>query len=143
MAEKKKSIIDEAVLDAKRIQETLNANTKEILRSIAKEEIDDLVKESLNEFEEEDVEDLEVNTDDAEIDADAEAPVDGVEDVETDNEIEDIDADVTKIGLPGSPTKVKSVVSIVLTASEAKVLSESDSDIEGMIKELIENHTIG
>ena len=57
--------------------------------------------------------------------------------------VEDIDADVTKIGLPGSPTKVKSVESIVLTASEAKVLSESDSDIEMMIKELIENHTIG
>lgn len=57
--------------------------------------------------------------------------------------VEDIDADVTKIGLPGSPTKVKSVESIVLTASEAKVLSESDSDIEGMIKELIEHHTIG
>ena len=90
MAEKKKSIIDEAVLDAKRIQETLNANTKEILRSIAKEEIDDLVKESLNEFEEEDVEDLEVDTDDAEIDTDAEAPVDGVEDVETDNPIDSI-----------------------------------------------------
>jgi electron transfer flavoprotein beta subunit len=57
--------------------------------------------------------------------------------------VEDIDADVTKIGLPGSPTKVKSIESIVLTASEAKVLSESDSDIEMMIKELIEHHTIG
>lgn len=57
--------------------------------------------------------------------------------------VEDIDAEVSKIGLPGSPTKVKSVESIVLTASEAKVLSESDADIEGMIKELIEHHTIG
>jgi hypothetical protein len=72
MAEKKKSIIDEAVLDAKRIQETLNANTKEILRSIAKEEIDDLVKESLNEFEEEDVDDTEVVDTDA-VDAEVEA----------------------------------------------------------------------
>ena len=77
MAEKKKSIIDEAVLDAKRIQETLNANTKEILRSIAKEEIDELVKESLNEFEEEDVEPIDVDAVDAvEIDVDAEAPID-------------------------------------------------------------------
>ena len=57
--------------------------------------------------------------------------------------VEDIDADVSKIGLSGSPTKVKSVESIVLTASEAKVLSDSDADIEGMIKELIEHHTIG
>lgn len=57
--------------------------------------------------------------------------------------VEDIEADITKIGLAGSPTKVKSVESIVLTANEAKILSESDADIEGMIKELIEHHTIG
>jgi electron transfer flavoprotein beta subunit len=57
--------------------------------------------------------------------------------------VEDIEADVAKIGLAGSPTKVKSVSSIVLTANESKVLTDSDSDIEGMIKELIEHHTIG
>ena len=57
--------------------------------------------------------------------------------------VEDIDADVSKIGLPGSPTKVKSVESIVLTANEAKVLSDSDLDIESMIKELINHHIIG
>ncbi|MGB5437186.1 MAG: electron transfer flavoprotein subunit beta/FixA family protein [Maribacter sp.] len=57
--------------------------------------------------------------------------------------VEDIDADVAKIGLPGSPTKVKSVESIVLTANEAKVLSDSDVDIENMIKELINHHIIG
>ena len=57
--------------------------------------------------------------------------------------VEDIDADINKIGLPGSPTKVKSVESIVLTAKEAKILSDSDADIEMMIKELIVQHTIG
>ena len=57
--------------------------------------------------------------------------------------VEDIEADVNKIGLAGSPTKVKSVSSIVLTANESKVLTDSDSDIEGMIKELIKHHTIG
>ena len=57
--------------------------------------------------------------------------------------VEDIGADITKIGLSGSPTKVKSVESIVLTASEAKILSDSDDDIDMMIKELIEKHTIG
>ena len=57
--------------------------------------------------------------------------------------VEDIEADLEKIGLSGSPTKVKSVESIVLTANEAKVLSDSDADIEMMIKELIEHHTIG
>jgi len=57
--------------------------------------------------------------------------------------VEDIQADITKIGLAGSPTKVKSVENIVLTANEAKILSDSDADIEMMIKELIEHHNIG
>ena len=57
--------------------------------------------------------------------------------------VEDINAEIAKIGLSGSPTKVKSVESIVLTSEESKVLSDSDADIEMMIKELIEQHTIG
>ncbi len=57
--------------------------------------------------------------------------------------VEDIEADLDKIGLTGSPTKVKSVESIVLTAKESKILSGNDEDIEMMIKELIEKHTIG
>ena len=43
----KKTILEEALLDIKDIQKALNANTKEILRSVAKEEIDGVVKESL------------------------------------------------------------------------------------------------
>ena len=43
----KKSILEEALLDIKNIQSALNANTKEILRSVAREEIDGVVKESL------------------------------------------------------------------------------------------------
>ena len=46
MAEKK-SILAEALLDIKNIQSALNANTKEILRSVAREEINSVVKESL------------------------------------------------------------------------------------------------
>jgi electron transfer flavoprotein beta subunit len=57
--------------------------------------------------------------------------------------VEDLGAEMGKIGLAGSPTKVKSVESIVLTTDENKVLSDSDADIEMMIKELIEHHTIG
>ena len=57
--------------------------------------------------------------------------------------VEDIEADLEKIGLTGSPTKVKSVESIVLTAKESKKLSGNDEEIDLMIKELIEKHTIG
>jgi hypothetical protein len=53
----KKPILEEALLDITHIQNALNANTKEILRSIAKEEINGVVKESLEEgvYEEMDV----------------------------------------------------------------------------------------
>jgi hypothetical protein len=44
---KEKSILEEALLDIKNIQSALNANTKEILRSVAREEINSVVKESL------------------------------------------------------------------------------------------------
>lgn len=84
MAEKNKSIIESALLDAKRIQEALNANTKEILRSVAIEEIDGLVKESLEEgYVEEDADE----TDDVEVTA---------TDVDSD-ETGDVDSDETEV----------------------------------------------
>lgn len=55
----------------------------------------------------------------------------------------DIDADLQQCGLSGSPTKVKAVQNIVFKAKESKTLSSSDSDVEGLIKELLANHTIG
>lgn len=44
----KKTLLEEALLDIEHIKNALNANTKEILRSVAKEEIDAVVKESLD-----------------------------------------------------------------------------------------------
>ncbi len=57
--------------------------------------------------------------------------------------VDDIKADETFLGLSGSPTKVKKVFNVVFTAKEAKILSGSDTDMEELMKELIENHTIG
>ncbi len=57
--------------------------------------------------------------------------------------VEDIDAELSKIGLAGSPTKVNKVESIVMKASEAKVLSDSQEDIDLMVGELISSHVIG
>ncbi|MGN1259561.1 MAG: electron transfer flavoprotein beta subunit/FixA family protein, partial [Alloprevotella sp.] len=45
--------------------------------------------------------------------------------------------------LAGSPTKVKAVQNIVFKAKESKRLTGSDSDVEGLVKELLANHTIG
>lgn len=53
----------------------------------------------------------------------------------------DIDTDPVQLGLSGSPTKVKKIENIVFQAKESKVLSDSDTDIEELMKELIDNNT--
>lgn len=55
----------------------------------------------------------------------------------------DIDADLQQCGMAGSPTKVKAVQNIVFKAKESKQLTAADAEMEGLIKELLESHTIG
>ena len=57
--------------------------------------------------------------------------------------VADVDGDLKQCGLSGSPTKVKAIQNISFQAKESKTLSGSDADIEGLIVELLENHTIG
>jgi len=54
-----------------------------------------------------------------------------------------VDGDASQCGLSGSPTKVKAVKNIVFQAKESKTLTASDADIEGMIKELLDEKIIG
>jgi electron transfer flavoprotein beta subunit len=55
----------------------------------------------------------------------------------------DVEADVVQCGLSGSPTKVKKIESVVFQAKESKTLAPSDEAINELMKELINNHTIG
>ena len=55
----------------------------------------------------------------------------------------DIDADPTQIGKAGSPTNVKAVKNIVFKAKESRTLTASDADVEGLIKELLDEKIIG
>ena len=55
----------------------------------------------------------------------------------------DVDADVERIGLKGSPTKVKAIMSVVLTASEAKSVPPTEAGVAELIHELIADHTLG
>ena len=57
--------------------------------------------------------------------------------------VADVDGAPEQCGLAGSPTKVKAVKNIVFQAKESKTLTASDADIEGMIKELLEEKIIG
>ena len=57
--------------------------------------------------------------------------------------VADVDGDAQQCGLAGSPTKVKAIKNIVFQAKESKTLTASDADIEGMIKELLDEKIIG
>lgn len=57
--------------------------------------------------------------------------------------VNDIETDINWLGLSGSPTKVKKIENVVFQAKESKRLTANDAEIEDLIKELIENHTIG
>ncbi len=56
---------------------------------------------------------------------------------------EKIKAKVERIGLKGSPTKVKKIESVVLTASEVVSIEPTNAGITKLIHELIEDHTLG
>ena len=56
----------------------------------------------------------------------------------------EVEADPEQIGMPGSPTKVKTVVNVVFQAKESKrIEAADDAAIEDLVKDLIANHTIG
>ena len=57
--------------------------------------------------------------------------------------VADVDGDPEQCGLSGSPTKVKTVQNIVFQAKESKTLTASDADVEGLIKELLDEKIIG
>ncbi len=82
MATKRKSIIEEALLDAKSLEDALKANTKEMLSAHMSKEIESIVESSLREQDEETIE-----LDDIELEGSA----DDEEDVELnlDNELTD------------------------------------------------------
>ena len=57
--------------------------------------------------------------------------------------VADVDGDVNQCGMSGSPTKVKEVQSIAFQAKESKTLTAKDEEIDGLIKELLNDKIIG
>ena len=57
--------------------------------------------------------------------------------------VADVDGDANQCGMSGSPTKVKEVQSIAFQAKESKTLTGADADIDGLIKELLNDKIIG
>jgi len=57
--------------------------------------------------------------------------------------INDINCDFLQLGLKGSPTKVKAIENVVFTVKDVKRIGSKDEEIEALMIELINNHTIG
>ena len=57
--------------------------------------------------------------------------------------VNEIEVDDSALGLSGSPTKVKKIENVVFKAKESKKLTPDNQEIDDLMKELIENHTIG
>ena len=57
--------------------------------------------------------------------------------------VADVDGDVNQCGLAGSPTKVKAVKNISFQAKESKTLTASDTGINDLIVELLNDKIIG
>jgi len=87
--QEKKSLVEEALIQMKQVEEAISENAKGILASTMKEEINQLVKESLSEQDdEEDQEDVDVDTD---VDMDT----DKKDDVEMDTDMDVDDTDMS------------------------------------------------
>ena len=55
---------------------------------------------------------------------------------------DDIKPDFSRLGMSGSPTKVKSIENVVLTSKENKKINNSESEINELMKELVTAHII-
>ena len=57
--------------------------------------------------------------------------------------VHDIETDIDQLGLSGSPTKVKKIENIVFQSKETRRIPPDDDGINALMKELIDNHTLG
>ena len=89
---KEKSLVEEALIQMKNLEETVAENAKGILASTMKQEIKDLVKESLTEQDEEDEIEMDVDMDNEDEMEDESDEMDGDFDMEDEEEM-DIDMD--------------------------------------------------
>jgi electron transfer flavoprotein beta subunit len=55
---------------------------------------------------------------------------------------DDLGAEPNRIGMAGSPTKVKQIESVVLVGGDSKDIPPTDEGIRGLVHELIEDHIL-
>lgn len=58
-------------------------------------------------------------------------------------DMEALDAHRDEVGLRGSPTRVKKITSVQLSAGEARMIEPTDQGVSALVHELIEEHILG
>ena len=124
MATKRKSIIEEALLEAKSLEDALKANTKEMLASHMKQEIENIVESSLNEEDEELELDIDVEGSDEEME---EMPALEAGDDSEESELMDLDVDLD--ALAGDDAEVE--LDVVELPVELDMGDEEELDLTG------------
>jgi hypothetical protein len=132
MAEKKKSIIEEALLEAKSLEDALKANTKEMLAALMSKEFESIVESSLKKGDEEKEEKVSEQEDEMDLEMidtevkgsdDKEEESDEMEDIELDldDEVSDEESDDIELDLD---------TDLDLDASEGEEGEEMELDLE-------------
>ena len=148
----KKSLVEEAILQMKNLEEAVAENAKGILASTMRQEIKDLVKESLKEQDDEEIEDeeddmdiedddMDIEDDDMDVDDTSMDLEDDDMDVENDMDMSEPNMEVDTIDLTNQPTsqvlKVFKLLSpedeIVVTKDNAGNINLKDNEKEYMI----------
>jgi hypothetical protein len=146
-----KTLVQEALIQMKQVEDVIAENAKGILASTMKEEINQLVKESLSEQDDEEIDvdtDVDTDVDNDEMDMDMDMDSD-VEDIDSDDEDMDMDFDMdmdseeSPIDLTGaSDEEILKVFKamgeddgiIVKKDGDSVHLSDDEADVEYLVK---------
>ena len=149
--ETKKSLVEEALLQMKNLEEAVTENAKGILASTMKEEISELVKESLSEEDEIELSDTEISEqDELELDMDVEdedegeeegleLDLDSLSDNEEDEELDMGDEEMLMTDLPGDDLEVDDEEEVLLPLD---LTAASDDEILKVFKAMGEDDGI-
>jgi hypothetical protein len=138
MAEKKKSIIEEALLEAKSLEDALKANTKEMLAAHMSKEFESIVESSLKEKDEEKEEEVSEQEDEMDlemIDTEVKGSDDEKEDVldledEESDEVEDIELDLDAEVSDEEPDEIELDLDTDLDLDAGEGEEESDFELD-------------
>ena len=150
MATKRKSIIEEALLEAKSLEDALKANTKEMLAAHMKQEIENIVESSLTE-EDEEIEAIDVEGSDEEmeempaLDAGEDSEGDAEEVDSEESELMDLDIDLDDLAADDEEVEIDLELPAALDMGDEEELDltgASDEEVIAVFKKMSDDDEV-